>query len=215
VTQEFLSDGCHLGASDFDFDRGAILVPVKAFHEAKERLAPALNAMERALLARTLAEGVIRAAAPLTVAVVCDDHGVAEWAGDQGAIVVWAPGRGLNLAVASGVGHLEAMGYQWITVAHGDLPLAAHLNALDPFEGVTIVPDRRRDGTNVIRLPRGSGFNFSYGPRSFDRHVAETARLGLELSIVEDLELSIDIDIPDDLTSTRAWTRQWGPEGPH
>ena len=48
----------------------AVLVPVKAFAEAKLRLAPALDPAHRAELARAMATHVVNSAAPLPVAVV-------------------------------------------------------------------------------------------------------------------------------------------------
>ena len=57
----------------------AVLVPVKAFGEAKLRLAPALDPTHRATLARTMATHVVTSAAPLPTAVVCDDAEVAAW----------------------------------------------------------------------------------------------------------------------------------------
>jgi len=88
-------------------------------------------------------------------------------------------------------------------VAHGDLPLAAGIGALDPFDGVTLVPDRRGDGTNVIRVPVGCGFRFSYGPGSFERHTGECVRLGVPVRIVHAPALAHDVDWPADL----AWER--------
>src|SRR4051812_16007260 len=102
----------------------AVLVPVKAFRLAKVRLSPALSSAERDALARSMAGQVVRAAAPLPVAVVCDDDDVREWATAHGARVVWCPGRGLNGAVADGVAALAAAGFERVVVAHGDLPLA-------------------------------------------------------------------------------------------
>jgi 2-phospho-L-lactate guanylyltransferase len=60
----------------------AVVVPVKAFDSAKRRLAPAVGPEARAHLARSMAEAVIRAAAPLPVVVVCDDPEVRTWAVD-------------------------------------------------------------------------------------------------------------------------------------
>jgi len=181
----------------------AVLIPVKAFGDAKVRLAPALGPVERAALARDMAAAVVAAAAPLPVAVVCDDVGVAAWARRRGALVVWEPGRGLNGAVEAGVHLLAALGVAEVVVAHGDLPRAAALSGLAGHGGVTLVPDRRRDGTNVAVVPAAAGFRFAYGPGSFARHRAEADRLGLGLRVVDDPRLAFDVDEPADLAALR------------
>jgi 2-phospho-L-lactate guanylyltransferase len=177
----------------------AVLVPVKAFSRAKLRLAPALEPWERADLARRMAAHVLAVAAPLPVSVVCDDAEVAAWATSHGAAVVWAPYRGLDGAVASGVAHLAGLGHSRVIVAHGDLPHARSLADLAPGEGVTLVPDRRDDGTNVAVVPAGAGFRFAYGPSSFGRHRREAERLGLAVTVRRAPELAWDVDVPADL----------------
>jgi 2-phospho-L-lactate guanylyltransferase len=177
----------------------AVLVPVKRFTEAKVRLAPALGPAERAALAREMAAAVLRAARPLPVAVVCDDREVAEWARAQGALVLWGPGRGLNGAVESGVEQLAGAGVARVVVAHGDLPRAAGLATIAGGDGVVLVPDRRRDGTNVTVVPAAAGFRFSYGTGSFERHLEEARRLGLRTEVRDDPLLAFDVDWPADL----------------
>jgi 2-phospho-L-lactate guanylyltransferase len=179
--------------------RAAVLVPVKAFASAKGRLAPALDPRSRAELAERMATRVLAAAAPLPVTVVCDDDEVARWARSCGASVVWSPGRGLDRAVADGVAWLAAQGTDRVVVAHADLPMASGLADLAPGSGVTLVPDRRDDGTNVAVVPVSAGFRFSYGVASFGRHVAEAARLGLALTVVRRPDLAWDVDVPTDL----------------
>jgi 2-phospho-L-lactate guanylyltransferase len=177
----------------------AVLVPVKSFADAKRRLGTALTDDERLALVRHMAERVVAAAVPLAVAVVCDDTAVADWARSRGALVIWEPGRGLNGAVEAGVERLAGMGVLEVTVAHGDLPMASGLGVLEEFEGITLVPDHRDDGTNVIRLPVRSGFRFSYGPGSFERHLSECRRLGLPARVLRVPDLSFDVDVPGDL----------------
>lgn len=184
-----------------------VLVPVKAFGEAKRRLAPALDGSHRARLARRLATDVVAAAAPLPVAVVCDDRAVADWARGLGALVVWEPGRGLNGAVADGVRHLHGLGADLVAVAHGDLAEPASLRGIvcgaDPG-AVTLVPDLAEDGTNVLVVAAGSGFGFSYGPGSFRRHLDEAARLGLRSDVVRGTPLAVDVDLPADLAGSKS-----------
>lgn len=177
----------------------AVLVPVKAFSAAKARLAPAMNGEDRAALVREMAEAVVRAAHPLPVSVVCDDAAVAAWASSLGAGVVWTPARGLNGAVTHGIAVLAEGGATTVIVAHADLPLATELAPVAAFEGVTLVPDRRDDGTNVAAVPSTAGFIFSYGPGSFARHVAECQRIGLPLRVLREPLLTWDVDLPADL----------------
>jgi 2-phospho-L-lactate guanylyltransferase len=177
----------------------AVLVPVKAFDQAKRRLHLALSEPERADLSRAMADRVVTAAHPLPVAVVCDDNDVAEWARTRGALVIWEPGRGLNGAVEAGVIHLATMGVVQVTVAHADLPRASDLNSVGDVPGITLVPDRYGNGTNVIALPADAGFQFSYGPGSFARHLIEARRVGLDSRILDRPDLAWDVDEPDDV----------------
>ena len=178
-----------------------VLVPVKAFGEAKMRLSGVLTPPERAMLARKLAERVLSAARPLPVAVVCDDSEVARWAEGLGAHVLSEPGVGLNAAVATALSQLTSKGYCRVVVAHGDLPLVTNLAWLADEEGIVLVPDRHLDGTNVISLPAGCGFRFSYGPGSFARHQTEAERTGLPWKAVRDDSLAWDVDLPADMTA--------------
>jgi 2-phospho-L-lactate guanylyltransferase len=186
-------------APDAPLGPEAVLIPVKAFHQAKRRLGSALSDTERIHLVRAMAGHVAAACAPLPVAVVCDDERVAQWASEVGASVLWEPGQGLNGAVRAGVDRLARTGTRWVTVAHGDLPRAHGLGVLAPFDGVTLVPDRRDDGTNVLRVPADADFRFAYGPGSFRAHRAEATRLGLPVRVLRHPDLAYDVDWPADV----------------
>lgn len=177
----------------------AVLVPVKDFRQAKVRLADALAPRDRAHLARAMADAVLRAAAPLDTYVVCDDGDVRAWAEAGGAEVLWRPGLGLNGAVTDGVATLGRLGIDRVIVAHSDLPLADALAWAALAPGVTLVPDRHDDGTNVASVPTRVGFAFAYGPGSFRRHAAEARRLRLPVRVVRSPRLGWDVDVPDDL----------------
>ena len=56
-------------------------------------------------------------------------------------------------------------------------------------------------------VPAAAGFRFSYGPGSFERHVAEAHRLALGVTVVEDDSLAADIDYPEDLLALPAKDR--------
>lgn len=177
-----------------------MVVPVKAFSRAKARLADVLSPPERAELARSMATTVVGAAAPLPVVVVCDDDEVRAWAEELDVEVLWTPGLGLNGAVAAGIAHLAARGVERAVVAHADLPRARDLAwVADVAADVAIVPDRHGDGTNVMALPTGAGFELAYGPGSCAAHRAEAERLGLAVEVVVDPALGWDVDRPEDL----------------
>jgi 2-phospho-L-lactate guanylyltransferase len=172
----------------------AVLVPVKAFHAAKRRLADWLPPAERERLARWMAERVLAAAAPLPVFVACDDERVADWAEAHGAHVSWSPGLGLNGAIDHGVDTMSGKGVDHVVVAHGDLPLAINLADLARPEHVTLVPDRRRDGTNVLSRPTTLAIPAEYGAGSFARHLVAALASGAPVSVRLDPRLSIDVD---------------------
>jgi 2-phospho-L-lactate guanylyltransferase len=185
--------------ADVELGPEVVLIPVKAFDQAKRRLGTSLPDAERIDLVRAMATHVVASCAPLPVAVVCDDEEVAAWAAGLGATVMWAPGRGLNGAVRAVVEHLARAGARWVTVAHGDLPRARGLGTLPPFDGITLVPDRRDDGTNVMRMPAVPDFGFAYGPGSFRAHRAEATRLGLAVRVLRIPDLAYDVDWPADV----------------
>jgi 2-phospho-L-lactate guanylyltransferase len=177
----------------------AVLVPIKAFSQAKARLAEVLEPQARADLARRMAERVVAAAGILPVSVACDDDEVRRWAGVLGIDVIWTPGLGLNGAVTAGVDALRVRGVTRAVVAHADLPRAEDLSVVAAGDGVTAVPDRHDDGTNVLAVPTSAGFAFAYGPGSFLRHCDEAARLGLDVTVLRPPDLTWDVDVPADL----------------
>ena len=180
-------------------DAAAALIPIKAFHEAKARLRHALEPEQRHRLARWTAEQVIGAAAGLQVVVVCDDETVAHWAAERGATVLWQAGKGLNSAVDDAVLALADLGCEHVVVAHADLPRPTLLRNVALPGGISLVPDRRDDGTNVMSFPTRSGMQASYGGGSFRRHLAAAMLLGIPVEVRRDPMLALDIDTPADL----------------
>ncbi|MBI4883469.1 MAG: 2-phospho-L-lactate guanylyltransferase [Actinobacteria bacterium] len=180
--------------------RHAVLVPVKAFAAAKARLAVVLSPDQRQALARWTADRVVAAAGELPVFVACDDEEVAKWAADHGATMLWHPGIGLNAAVSRSMEQLRHQGFSHVAVAHGDLPRAGSLADLIVPDTITLVPDAKHDGTNVIAVPTSAQFAFSYGAGSFHRHLALAVAGGHRVLVRRDAHLARDIDTPSDLT---------------
>jgi len=198
----FIGTADSVGAYDAAVEAAgrAVLVPVKAFSDAKARLSPVLDAGTRARLARWMAERVLAAAGELPTFVVCDDAAVAEWAAGRGATVLWHPGVGLNAAVNAGIADLRNRNVGHVVVAHGDLPRAAALSSLATHASITLVPDHRRDGTNVVALPTDAPMELSYGAGSFRRHLEAAMATGLAVEVRRDPLLALDVDTPTELS---------------
>ena len=181
----------------------AVVVPIRSFDGALSRLTSVLGRSGCHDLMRRMAGRVVAAADGWPVHVATDDAEVAAWAADLGAEVVPVGRPGLSVAVSVAVDRLAAAGVERVVVAHADLALARSLRPA-AGSGLVIVPDRRRDGSNVLCVPADCGFRFSYGPGSFRRHVAEAGRLQLAVTVVEDDALAADIDHPEDLLALPA-----------
>lgn len=176
----------------------AALIPVKAFDAAKARLAGSMSDAHRERLARWMAERVLAAVAELPTFVACDDEHVADWAESHGAHVLWGPGLGLNGAIDHGAEIIAGKGADQLIIAHGDLPLPWALPTVARPGTIVLVPDRRRDGTNVLSRPCDVVLPASYGPASFTRHLDAAMATGAKVSVRRDHRLAIDVDTIDD-----------------
>lgn len=150
-----------------------------------------------------MATGVVHSCHPLDVFVACDSDDVADWAAEHGAAVIWGPGLGLNGAIDDGVAAIADAGYDQVIISHADLPHPTMLPTVARAGTVTLVPDRRRDGTNVLSFPLTDVIVASYGPGSFDRHFEAAQTLDIAVEVRTDHDLSLDVDTPDDLTHPR------------
>ena len=180
--------------------RLAVLVPVKRFTAAKGRLTDVLADSERARLAEWLASGVLQTVREIPTFVACDDHQVATWATRMGAQVIWGAGLGLNGAVDDGVDHIVAGDYDHVLVSHADLALPRALLDVVREDCITLVPDRRHDGTNVMSFPAAHPLRAAYGAGSFARHLEQALAVGsVSVEVRADPHLSLDLDTPRDL----------------
>lgn len=176
----------------------AVVVPIRGFRVGKARLASVLTEAERAALSQRMAALVIDAAAPLPVVVVTSDEEVAAFARAAGSSVIEDPGS-LNAAAHAGVDAVRAMGATTAIIVHADLAKPTPFAWVGDFDGVTIVPDRHGEGTNVLAVPVDAPFVFAYGEGSRARHEAEARRLALALRVCVDESLGWDVDEPTDL----------------
>jgi len=178
-----------------------VLVPVRAFADAKRRLDGHLDGSARRRLAEVLATRTVEALDGHRVHIVCEDDEVARWAGSLGAAVCRVAGGGLNAAVSEALDRVASSGR--VAVVHADLAAPDHLPTVLAMSGNVLVPDCRGDGTNVMVLERGVEIQPAYGRGSFRAHLhligAEARRTGTVLRVVRHPALGIDVDTVTDL----------------
>ena len=185
------------------------VIPIRSFRLGKQRLAGALDDIQRSDLGRRLAghvSTVVESSGMLPLIVAGDDE-VAEWALNAGFPIIADPGMGLDAAAAAGVMWALHSSSAWV-VLHSDLPQLSRPDVL--ALGVRV-----RDGTEVIAPSADGGtsalgarreIQFSYGPGSFRRHLARLS----EPMVVARGGLLLDVDSPNDLDAMSTARRELG-----
>ncbi|HEY3699486.1 MAG TPA: hypothetical protein VGK97_09155, partial [Spongiibacteraceae bacterium] len=112
----------------------------------------------------------------------------------------------LNGAVNAAAQRFAREGCTDLLVVHGDLPLLSVQDISDfiarhagDIPTVTIAPDRRGTGTNLLAWRALPKFSVNYGIDSFQRHCAQARALNAVLNISDVPGARCDIDEPDDL----------------
>jgi 2-phospho-L-lactate guanylyltransferase (CobY/MobA/RfbA family) len=176
----------------------AILVPLKRFDIAKDRLRRA-GALNVSGVARQLALGVVAACHPRKVIILSESSEISKFAKECGEESFESDAASLSDAVQRAY---EALGHRfdWLFIVHGDLREPQGLGSYEPVDGITIVTDHHGTGTNVLILPTGLAFRFGYGPNSAEYHQREAKRLGVTSRLVTDSPWRFDVDEIDDLS---------------
>jgi len=191
-----------------------VIVLVKDFNSAKQRLQPALAPASRRALARRNAQLAVRAAsAGDHILVVAGSEEVAESARKWGAAEVLPELRqeGQNVAARRGINRAIEAGADAVLLLSSDLPLVtrdavrAVLDAAASFKGpiAMAVPAVGRGGTNALYLRPPDAIALHFGDDSLAkfRHEAETH--GVEFVIHESDAMALDVDEPSDLVLMR------------
>jgi 2-phospho-L-lactate guanylyltransferase len=186
------------------------VLPAKDFVDAKQRLAPVLTAAQRNALFRAMLEDVLTMLTAVRgldgVLVVTREPGAAARAKIHGMRVLHeAENRGQSPAVAAAAALLAKEGVDGIITVPGDAPLAtaaeieqvlaAHARA----PAMTIVPSHDRRGSNCIAVSPPGLIDFHFGHDSFQLHLGEARKAGIEPSVLDLPGLALDIDTPADL----------------
>ncbi|HVA53629.1 MAG TPA: hypothetical protein VNF05_08980 [Acidimicrobiales bacterium] len=175
----------------------AIVVPLKRFDRAKERLRRDAR-LDVASIAEDLARGVITSSQPRPVIVVSEDPVVARFAAACGAEVWQSSASNLNDAVQGAYVGLGER-FERLIIVHGDLRHPEGLGSYEPLPGITFFADHHGKGTNVVAIPTQLDFHFAYGADSLRRHVNEAQRLNATYRVVTTSPWRFDVDEPSDL----------------
>lgn len=197
--------------------RTVALVPIRSLHGGKTRLAHLLDERQRSHLvvelARQLLQTVQQSGVVDDLVVLTSDPALMQSLPLPGGRFQPKVPHGLNAAVNAGREMALASGADRLLVMFPDLPeiTAADVQAIDQSRAaVTIVPDRRRDGTNALLLQGVSvirEFAFHYGPGSCQAHRNAAESLGEAAQLLDRPAMAIDLDTEDDWRSLSPGTR--------
>jgi 2-phospho-L-lactate guanylyltransferase len=186
-----------------------VVVLIKDFDSAKERLRPALGASSRRALARQNAKlAVDAAAAGDRVLVVAGGDEVADLAAAWGAEVLLEPREeGQNVAARRGINLAVERGAAAILLLSSDLPLVTKgavakllASAARHKAPVAIaVPALGRGGTNALYLRPPDAIGLHFGDDSLAKFRDDAAARKVEFVIHRSDAMALDLDEPSDL----------------
>ena len=190
-----------------------VVVLVKDFDSAKQRLRPALGPKERRALAQRNAQLAVQAAAAGDrVLVVAGDGEVAELAKTWGAEVLLEPSQeGQNVAAARGIAQAVEGGADAVLLLSSDLPLVTVdsvrvvLEAGSRIKGPVAVAVRAvgRGGTNALYLRPPGAITLHFGADSLAKFRDEAERSGVKFVVHDSDAMALDLDEPGDLARLR------------
>lgn len=190
------------------------IVPVKPLRRGKSRLSDVLTEEERTYLNYTMLANTLKILTNVkeidSVLVVSRDTGALSMARDFGARTVQEDGRSnLNMALQRATIVAQFFSADSVIILPADLPLIS-INVVQKFilfgddpPVMVISPDRRMDGTNALLINPAGIIEYSFGPGSFKKHVEQAQRYNISVKLFEIPEISLDLDVPDDLEFLR------------
>ena len=191
-----------------------ILLPVKNLENAKERLSPVLDRVERRALAEAMLQDVMQALGSWRgrpdVAVVTSDPFATALARQFSCEVIEDKvNRSETDAIQIATESCVARGVEWTLVIPGDIPLLQNselerILAAVPSEGSVLVPGWDGRGSNAIWRRPAALFPLRFGNDSFQPHLLAAQATGKECMVLRLPGIGLDVDNPADLSQLMA-----------
>ncbi len=186
-----------------------VVVLIKDFDSAKERLRPALGSKSRRALARRNAHlAVTAAAAGDHVLAVAGSEEVGEMAASWGATVLLEPREeGQNTAAERGIARARAAGAEAVLLLSSDLPLVTadavsrmlQAGARVKAPVVVAAPAIGRGGTNALYLRPPDVIAMHFGDDSLGKFQEDAEARGVRFVLHHSDAMALDLDEPSDL----------------
>jgi len=191
-----------------------VIVPIRGFDTAKNRLSAVLSPAERRTLSGSMLAHVVRVLSGSRgircVWVVGGADAERAIAFSHGGRWLREAGNDLNSTLNSVRETLLRNGARSVGVVLGDLPLLEQAEVeglLDRMRSrgydVCFAPDMRGEGTNAVFVRSDRTFMFQFGVGSLKLHLAQAARRGFRAMCWRSRGFGLDIDIPSDLAHLR------------
>ena len=186
-----------------------VVVLIKDFDSAKQRLRPAMGARSRRALARRNAQRAVEAASGGDhILVVTGSDEVAEMATGWGAEVLVEPREeGQNVAARRGINRAVEKGAEAVLVLSSDLPLVTAKAVRDMLDAggrhaspvVVAAPAIGRGGTNALYLRPAEVIGLHFGDDSLAKFRDDAESRGVRFVIHHSDAMALDLDEPSDL----------------
>lgn len=192
----------------------ATIIPVKPFAEGKSRLSNCLSDERRYTLNRNMFRHVLKTALATQgihdILVISRDEEALNLAEKEGAHAI-LEGHNSNLNAALDVARKAsaALNATALLIVPADLAKLEPTDLIDILTSaddhapttslVIIAPDESQRGTNALFIRPPDSISFLFGAKSFERHRATAIDLGCQVSVLNNPNLSFDVDEPKDL----------------
>jgi len=186
------------------------LLPLKSLAKAKGRLAPILDPVGRRTLLLAMAQDVLAALSEVRsidrILLVSNEPEAGNLLRNpQLEIFYSAAEEGLNRELEQAAALAARRGADRVLILHADLPYVTtraleRFLAACPAGGMCAAACKLGTGTNALLAPLPLPIPLAFGANSLRKFGDLAEARGYELNVINDPNLSVDIDSPEDFT---------------